>query len=80
MIDYVLVTVKFQNKMEKDMELPAQIEIQKLCEMLLDTLQNAESSLFSDFTSVKLQHNRKIIDKGTLFDNKIWDGSILEVV
>lgn len=80
MIDYVLVTVCYQNKMKKDMELPAQLELPKVCEMLLETLQTAEPVLFSEVTSIKLKKNQKIVEIGTLLDNKVWDGSILEII
>lgn len=80
MIDYVLVTVCYQNKMKKDMELPAQLELPKVCEMLLETLQTAEPMLFSDVTSIKLRRNKNVIEGGTLYDNKVWDGSMLEII
>lgn len=56
MIEYVLVTVKYSNKMTKDMELPAQAEIGKVCEMLLETLQTAEPMLFADVDKISLKH------------------------
>jgi uncharacterized ubiquitin-like protein YukD len=80
MIDYVLVTVKYSNKMEKDMELPAQIEISKLSDMLLETLQTAEPLLFSDKSTLEMEFKGKKLMSGTLYDNKVWDGSILNII
>ena len=80
MIEYVLVTVKYSNRMEKDMELPAQVEVDKVCSMLLETLQTAEPILFSDKESISLKYKNKLVDSGTLYENKIWNGSILEII
>lgn len=80
MIEYVLITVKYREKMFLDMELPAQIEIPVLIKMLLDALQTAEPQLFSPVEDIKLKHKGNIVEKGTLYDNKIWDGSIVEIV
>lgn len=80
MIDYALVTVRYADKMEKDMELPAQLEIQKLTPMLLEALQTAEPNLFSDKNNIFIKANGKRIDNGTLFENKVWDGAVLEIV
>ena len=80
MIDYVLITVRYANKMEKDMELPAQVEINKLNEMLLDSLQTAEPMLFSLKEKIDIRFNGKVLNSGTLFENKVWDGSIVELI
>lgn len=80
MIEYVLVTVKYSNKMTKDMELPAQVEISKVCSMLLETLQTAEPMLFSDIEQISLRYKNHSVNNGTLFENKIWDGSIVEII
>lgn len=80
MIEYVLITVQYLNNMSKDMELPAQIEINKVCAMLLETLQTAEPMLFSDVEQISLKYRNRIIANGTLFENKIWDGSIVEII
>lgn len=80
MIDYVLVTVTYSNKMEKDMELPAQIEMAKLSDMLLETLQTAEPLLFSDKSTLEIKFKGEKLMSGTLYDNKVWDGSILNII
>lgn len=80
MIEYVLVTVNYGSKVSKDMELPAQIEVSLLKQMLLDALQTAEPQFFADKDTIQIKHHGKYIENGTLYDNKIWDGSKIEIV
>lgn len=80
MIEYVLVTVNYGGKMSKDMELPAQTEISLLKKMLLDTLQTAEPQFFADRDTIQITCCGRCVEDGTLYDNKIWDGSKIEIV
>ncbi len=80
MIDYVLVTVRYGSKMEKDMEIPAQVEIDKVADMLLESLQTAEPLLFSEKEKIQIKYKNKTVANGTLFENGIWDGSIIEIL
>ena len=80
MIDYVLVTVFYADKWHGDMELPAQIEIEKLREMLLEAMKMAEPHVFQGKTDIRIRYSGEIISEGSLFSNGIWDGSIIEIV
>ena len=80
MIEYVLITIIFKERILMDVELPAQVEIHSLEKFLLESLQSAEPQLFSGIERICLKCKGTIIENGTLFDNKIWDGNIVEIV
>lgn len=80
MMEYVLVTVKYSDKIVKDMELPAKVEVHTVCQMLLETLQRAEPMLFADKKTITLSYRNSPLHRGTLLENKIWDGSIVEII
>lgn len=80
MIDNVLITVRYKNIFEKDMELPAQVDVTELCTMLLETLKTAESIIFSDIDKISIKCKGKFIKSGTLFASGVWDGSTIEII
>ncbi len=79
MIDNVLVSIKYNNELINDMEMPANIEVDVLSDMLLETLKTAEPEHFGRKNNLRLKCNGKDLSSGTLFENKVWDGSILEI-
>lgn len=52
----VIVTVRYK-RFSQDMELPAQLRIEELCEKLLETLKSADNYTFDSFERIILLHN-----------------------
>ena len=61
MIEYVLITIIFKERILMDVELPAQVEIHSLEKFLLESLQSAEPQLFSGIEIICLKCKVTII-------------------
>lgn len=81
MIDYVIVTLKFEKQsLQIDMELPARIKTDELEKRLLEALKEIDPTSFEGIEKVSLYHNGERLHKEeTLFEQAIWDGKILMV-
>lgn len=77
MIDRVIVTAIYR-KQKFDMELPANVSVEKLTPSLLLALQTKG---FFPTSSINLLSNGKVLRaKDTLLQSGVWDGSYLELL
>lgn len=76
----VIVTVR-KGRFCRDMELPSDLRLEELRQMLLETLKNADPGVFGRFGSVILLHegNALLDDDATLRDYGILTGFFLDV-
>ena len=76
----VIVTVRHK-RFVQDMELPAQLCIEKLCEKLLETLKSADNYTFNSFEEILLLHDGFCLadETATLEDYGIQTGYFLDI-
>ena len=76
----VIVTVRCK-RFEQDMELPAQLCIEELCEKLLETLKSADNYTFNSFEKILLLHDGFCLadETATLEDYGIQTGYFLDI-
>lgn len=65
---------------ELDMELPAFLPVENLCDRLLETLRVLSPAGF-ECAALSLQHNGRTLEgAATLASAGLWDGSMVEII
>lgn len=80
MVKNVIVTIRYK-RFVQDMELPAQLCIEKLSEKLLETLKSADNYTFHSFEKILLLHDGFCLadETATLEDYGIQTGYFLDL-
>ena len=84
MLTSVILTVKVERTdIQYDMELPANVAGEDLCNKLLIALKSIEDDTFRSSEKIHLRIERsgeRLGDEQTLEDARVWDGNIVTVV
>lgn len=64
-----------------DFELPVKITVDELSKKMIEFLKAKDSDTYIGLSDVSFQFKNRILDKSeTLYENEVWDGSILKII
>ena len=82
MVDSAIVTVTDKTStVIGDFELPVRITAGELSKKMIAFLKAKDSDRYTVISDLRFQFNDRILDNAeTLYENEIWDGSILRII
>lgn len=81
MVDSAIITILDKNNSEiGDFELPLKIPVKELEKKLVALLKAMDSDKYACLENLKVEYKDKLLDEeDTLYQNAIWDGSIIRL-
>ncbi len=82
MVDLAIITVLDKNNdCLGDYELPLKITVEELSKKIVEFFKAKDSEKYANLSSVRIQYKEKDLESSeTLYENEVWDGSILKII
>lgn len=82
MVDAAIVTIIDKNNTEiGDFELPLKVSVSELSKKIEAVLNAMDSDKYQGISDLRIEYKSKPLhDDETLYENGIWDGSIIKIV
>lgn len=82
MVDYAIITLLDKNNVcLGDFELPLKITIEELTRKMIKFLKAKDTERYLYLSDLQFSYKGRILMKHeTLYDNEVWDGSILKII
>lgn len=82
MVDYAIVTLIDKNNVNLgDFELPLKITVDELTKKMIKFLKAKDGERYLYLSDLNFSYNgRTLMKQETLYENEVWDGSILKII
>ncbi len=82
MVDYAIITLLDKNNVNLgDYELPLKITIEELTQKMISFFKAKDGERYMYLSDLQFSYNGRVLMKQeTLYENEVWDGSLLKII